>query len=227
MKSSYLPPETLVDIVEGRLREDIVNAVWAPGARLGVEELRARYETGATPVREALSRLYAEGLVAVVRNRGFRVPLMSPEDLLDISHTRAAIESAAIHHAVTVGTSRWEDDVLSAFSVLERRAQLALLEETERLSYHAAHHAFHAALLSGCQVPRLMELQTRLELQHSRYYRRLPFGMISGPARLGEHRLLLDLALARDADAAAATAAQHVMLTAKYVETIGWNNFIA
>ncbi|WP_277667928.1 GntR family transcriptional regulator [Novosphingobium lindaniclasticum] len=226
MQPSSLSPETLVDIVEGRLREDIVNAVWDPGARLGVEELRQRYETGATPVREALSRLYAEGLVAMVRNRGFRVPLMSLEDLLDISRTRAAIEAAAMHHAVEFGTTRWEDEVQSAFSVLERRAELAFSEESERLSYHAAHHAFHAALLSGCQVPRLMALQSRLELQHSRYYRRLPFGIVTGPVRLQEHRALLELALARDADAASAAIAQHVMLTAQYVEDTGMENFL-
>lgn len=210
--------ETLVDVVEGRLREDVINGVWEPGARLGVEDLRHRYATGATPIREALSRLYAEGLVAMVHNRGFRVPLMSLEDLLDISRTRAAIEMAAVHHAVEFGDSRWEDAMHSAFAILERRAEQTFSVQAERLAYHDAHHAFHVALLSGCRVPRLMALQARLELQHSRYYRRLPFGVVTGPARLLEHRRLFELALARNAPAAAAAVAEHVMLTAHYVQ---------
>jgi GntR family carbon starvation induced transcriptional regulator len=214
--------ETLADVVEGQLREDVINGVWEPGARLAVEELRQRYATGATPIREALSRLYAEGLIAMVHNRGFRVPLMSLEDLLDISRTRAAIEMAAVQHAVEFGDGRWEDAMHSAFSILERRAQQTFSGDTERLAYHDAHHTFHAALLSGCRVPRLMALQARLELQHSRYYRRLPFGIVTGPARLLEHRRLFDLALARNAPAAGAAVAEHVMLTAHYVQA---NNF--
>jgi DNA-binding GntR family transcriptional regulator len=154
----------------------------------------------------------------MVHNRGFRVPLMSLEDLLDISRTRAAIEAAAVHHAVEFGDSRWEDAMHSAFSILERRAQQTFSVEAERLAYHDAHHAFHSALLSGCRVPRLMALQARLELQHSRYYRRLPFGIVTGSARLLEHRRLFELALARDAGAVAAAVAEHVMLTANYVQ---------
>lgn len=209
--------EPLVDQVEARLREDIIDGVWPAGARLGVDELRRRYETGATPIREALSRLYAEGIVAMLSNRGFRVPLMTRDDLLDISRTRAAIEAAAARDAVEHGDERWEAALVSAYHILERRASASLTDAANLRRYYAAHHDFHAALLSGCRMPRLLVLQARLELQHSRYYRRLPLG---GAAReeVAVHKQLLDRAIARDGAAIAEALGDHVMITARRLD---------
>jgi DNA-binding GntR family transcriptional regulator len=212
-----MPGETLVDQVETRLREDIINGVWPAGARLGIEELRCRYGMGATPIREALSRLYAEGIVAMLQNRGFRVPPMTHEDLLDISRTRAVIEAAAARDAVEHGDDYWEAQLVAAFHVLERRATGDLVDRMRLQGYYEAHHAFHIALFSACRTPRLMRLQERLELQHSRYYRRLPLGNVKGE-EIEEHRRLLNLAIARDGAGIAAALAEHVMLTSRRLD---------
>jgi DNA-binding GntR family transcriptional regulator len=212
-----LPAETLVDQVETRLREDIINGVWPAGARLGVEELRCRYATGATPIREALSRLYAEGIVAMVQNRGFRVPPMTREDLLDISRTRAVIEAAAARDSVEHGDDQWEAQLVAAFHLLDRRAAGDLVDPMVLQAYYEAHHAFHIALLAACRAPRLMRLQERLELQHSRYYRRLPLGKVEGE-EIDEHRRLLRFAIDRDGPAIAAALGEHVMLTSRRLD---------
>src|SRR5579863_723217 len=75
------------DILAGRL---------APEARLGIVETAARYRVGATPVREALSRLAARGLVHAEGRRGFRVTPISRADLADIVLIRQVIEREAV-----------------------------------------------------------------------------------------------------------------------------------
>ena len=54
---------TLVELAITKLRQDILAGVFAPGSKLRVEELRSSYEIGASPLREALSRLVSNGLV--------------------------------------------------------------------------------------------------------------------------------------------------------------------
>ena len=71
-----------------RLKSDILHCVLQPGATLAVSGLSARYGLGWTPLREALSRLEAEGLVVSERNRGYRVAPVSAEALRDLQVAR-------------------------------------------------------------------------------------------------------------------------------------------
>ena len=64
---------TLSDQAYTRLRRDVIQGDFAPGSKLGIEQLRTAYAVGATPLREALHRLSAEGFVVVEGQRGFRV----------------------------------------------------------------------------------------------------------------------------------------------------------
>lgn len=210
--------ETLVDVVEARLRADIINGALPAGHRLRVDALRLRYETGATPVREALSRLLVEGLVDLSNNRGFRVPLLGYEDLLDLSRTRALVEGAAVREAMENGDDRWEANLVSAFHVLERRASRDLGDLALRQAYYDAHHEFHAALLGACRSPRLLEMQARLEHQHSRYYRQLPIERIASEDLIGEHARLIELAMSRDCVAMEQFLRRHVMLTVEHLD---------
>ncbi|MBT9447223.1 MAG: GntR family transcriptional regulator, partial [Hyphomonadaceae bacterium] len=82
--------------LEARVRAEIIRGAFPPAARLRMEELKARFEVGFSPIREALSRLIGEGLVEFEPNRGFRVAPLSREDLLDIALARVAVETAAL-----------------------------------------------------------------------------------------------------------------------------------
>ena len=57
-----------------RIRDDIIHGQLAPGSKLKIDLLREHYDVGATPLREALSLLTADGLVERLDQRGFRVP---------------------------------------------------------------------------------------------------------------------------------------------------------
>lgn len=87
----------------GAVRELILRGDFAAGARLGEVELAERLGVSRTPVREALGRLAAEGLVEIVPNRGARVASWTVDELEDVFDLRAALEpeltALAVPHA--------------------------------------------------------------------------------------------------------------------------------
>ncbi len=82
------------------LRDLILSGEFSAGDRLGEADMAARLEVSRTPVREALSRLAAEGLVELVANRGARVVRWSTEDLEQIFELRLRLEPYAVGLAV-------------------------------------------------------------------------------------------------------------------------------
>ena len=69
------PGRSQTSLIYDRLRDDIVQGRFAPGSKLKIEELKARYDGGATPIREALQQLRREAELlpqpdARVRMRG-------------------------------------------------------------------------------------------------------------------------------------------------------------
>src|ERR1700740_254444 len=71
-----------------RIRQEIVGGRLLPGEKLRVDALRDRYEIGGSPLREALARLTAEGLVFQQEQKGFRVSAVSAGDLIELTRTR-------------------------------------------------------------------------------------------------------------------------------------------
>jgi DNA-binding GntR family transcriptional regulator len=82
------------------LREEILSGVIASGARLGEAELATRLQVSRTPIREALTRLAAEGLVELQPHRGARVATWSTAELREIFELRLRLEPYAVRLAV-------------------------------------------------------------------------------------------------------------------------------
>lgn len=203
---------SLTTTVTDRLRADILAGRLAPGEKLRLEHLAPHYGSGRTPLREACSRLAAEGLVHASEQRGFRVAPISLDDLVDLTTTRQRLESLALRDAILHGDLRWESRVEHA---------LAHLEETPRLrgdtiapAWEAGHRELHEALLSACRSPWLIRFHALLYDQSERY-RRLSEGAPGCPTRDvdGEHTELVRASLARDAERAAALLVEHIAKT--------------
>ena len=90
------------------LRELILGGEISPGARLGEVELAERLGVSRTPVREALSRLAAEGIVDIQPNRGARVATWTVAELEGVFDLRSVLEPQLTAHAVPNATP---DDV--------------------------------------------------------------------------------------------------------------------
>src|SRR5436309_5755563 len=86
------------DGVYRALRAEIGRLELAPGRRLPLEELAARFQVSLTPVRHALRRLESEGLVVSVRRRGSRVAPLSVEELEEIQAIRLGLETFLARH---------------------------------------------------------------------------------------------------------------------------------
>src|SRR4030088_2461104 len=91
--------DTLSERAANLVEQDIIAGVLAPGARLGIVDLVQRYDIGATPLREGLSRLISRGLIVGIGQRGFRRADMSRADPLEITRMRTGVEIEAVRVA--------------------------------------------------------------------------------------------------------------------------------
>ena len=190
------------------LRSDILHNRLHPGARLMFRELRERYRSGLSPLREALMRLSAEGLVVLEDHRGFRVAPASRDDMIDIANTLVELEALAIRMACEKGDDRWEAGIVARFHELSKR-EMFLPDGTLDEEWEARNVAFHQSLYEACGSPSLKFVCRVLYERHCRY-RRLwsrQDNQTRDVAR--EHELLMKAALSRDAVAAIALLRDH------------------
>lgn len=119
------PAETRRLTKEGiyeRLRREIVQGELRPGQRLGEEWIARRWGASRTPVREALQRLEADGLVVLRPHRGALVRTFDVEELIGIFDLRVRIEGYAARRAAT----RLNSEEIAGLDLIHRR-QLEVL----------------------------------------------------------------------------------------------------
>lgn len=206
---------TLAEAAFARLRADILGAKFQPGEKMHVERLRAEYGVGATPLREALSKLSSLELVVAEGQRGFRVAPVSLENLLDITRTRAWVESAALRAAIPAGDRHWEAQIVAA----AHRLKTCPKNDGEKLSdewYHD-NRAFHDALVAACNSRQTMAFRAQLYDLSDRYRRLSVQSGLSGRDFDAEHQRIMDAALARDADKAVAFTVEHFIETSRVI----------
>lgn len=197
-----------------QLRSDIITCRLMPNERLRVEALRERYGMGTSPIREALMRLEAEGLVELEQNKGFRVSEVSHANLIDLMNTRIEIETIALRWSLEKGGVEWEADLLSTFHRLSRQMKIdAANPDAISEAWSREHADFHTALVSACGSPTLLAIRARLFEQAERY---VALSIMSnGPLRddVGEHKQLMRAALNRETERAIELNRLHIART--------------
>lgn len=207
---------SLTESAYRNIRADIIAGVFPPGTKLQIDDLKARYGSSASPLREALARLISQGFVSVENQRGFRVAGMNAEDLADITLARQVIETAALQRAIQLGDDAWEGEILAAYHRLDRHVARLNGKPLENFTeFGELHKAFHAALIAACGSPRLMDEQSRLYDQAERYRQGMMqnFLVVQGAGIMDEHKQLMDLVLARKAGEALAMLHHHLSHT--------------
>ncbi len=214
--AAIAPVKSLTAVAVERLRVAILCGELLPQERLRIQALSERYRVGATAVREALSRLVTEGLVALEEQRGFHVTPVSRAELLDLTQTRSRIEQMALRETIAHGDIEWESRLISSFHRLSRTPSPTSPERD--VPWAAAHRAFHEALVDGCASPWTLQL-CRLLYDQSERYRNLAkrWTHENGRDAGAEHRALLDAAMARDADAACRLLGEHFATTTEII----------
>lgn len=91
---------TMTETVYGRLRFWIVSGELAPGARISIRSLAGLLGTSATPVREALKRLQADGLIVATTRRELTVTQLDAQEVHDVFEIRLRLEALANEWAI-------------------------------------------------------------------------------------------------------------------------------
>ncbi|SEG75682.1 DNA-binding transcriptional regulator CsiR [Marinobacterium lutimaris] len=204
----------LANLAYAALKRDITEGAFQPGDKLLMSGLKERYEIGAGPMREALSRLMAERLVTAISQRGFRVAAMSIEELKDIYFARAQLEAMITVLAVQRGGDEWEAGVIATAHTLSRVKEVQNTDEMLGV-WDNRHKAFHYAIASGCGSAKLMELRETMLDQAERYrqfwLREMVFSGEALKSKQEEHRELIDVLMSGDAQAARQLMFEHMM----------------
>jgi len=219
-------PSTLTEALQDRLRQDIILGALKPGAKLKLEILSRAYDVSVNTMREALSRLAAEGLVVVEGQKGFTVLPVSMEDLRQITEMRQLLECHALRQSIGRADLDWEARVVGAYHKLSKVEALVEIDpERYGDDWERYNQEFHAALIANCHS-RWLRLYHKAMYDHSQRYRMLSLKTKPFPRSQSaeEHRRILDAALARDADAAAGLLAQHIL---KGAELMGMASEVA
>lgn len=197
--------DTIVNMLASALRRDISFGTLLPDQKLKIHELRTRYGGSNHSMRETLRLLSAEGLVEATSQRGFRVTSATADDLRDIALVRREIEKIALGLALEKGDVAWEGRVVAAHHALQKAedAVQAQADDLVALEWDTACWDFAAAIIGGCESPRLIQMHRRF-FDQSRRFRLalLREGHLDFDARRQRHARLLQAVLDRDEQAA-------------------------
>ena len=171
------------------LRDGITRGGYGPGYRLVLDQLARELRMSVVPVREAIRRLEAEGMVTFERHVGARVAAIDPVDYQDTCQTLAIVEGAAVALAQPHLAAA---DLAEARAINDRLRQC--LADFDPVRFTRLNEAFHRTLSDPCPNAQLRNLVDG-GWRRLAGLRRSTFGFVPGRARasVAEHDALLAL----------------------------------
>jgi DNA-binding GntR family transcriptional regulator len=185
--------QTLAATIAQRLRALILDGQLRPGTKLRLTPLAASLGVSVMPVREALRRLEAEGLVVVRPRRGAVVAELSTEDAEEIYAMRVALEALCARHAAERLGPADVAGLEELFHQMEAAQQAADLT-----AFIACDHAFHCQLYAISGRERLIRMIRELQDRSTRYLPHLYQAWQMAENPLEAHRPILSAIRARD-----------------------------
>ena len=213
---------TITQKIIDQIRTAILAGKLKPGHKLRLKDLIEQYDTGNSPLREALNRLSANGMVVREENRGFRVPAASNDELMEITRTRCWLEEIALRESIKNGDAAWEERIVLAFHWLARAARSSDESAKKRSPEWEDHHReFHLALISACNSSILVDFCAELHQRSFRYRNLAEVVEYRDRHELEEHEQLQKAALAHDADKAVELLKKHYTVTSQILVDSG------
>jgi DNA-binding GntR family transcriptional regulator len=205
---------TLREQVLAHLREEILSSRLEPGAELNEVALANSLGVSRGPIREALGRLAAEGLVTVTPRRGAIVTKLTKQEFMDAYQVREALESLAIRLAVPRLADEDRAELHRMSSEMRRLAQA-----DDSSAFFEINRRFHETLVAASGNLRLQAMHEQLLGQMGRLLRK------SAELRggLGEsataHEAILEAVDAGDAERAAQLMAEHIEVPQRVLDS--------
>jgi DNA-binding GntR family transcriptional regulator len=194
---------TASEIIAKHLRDAIIVGHFAEGEPIRQDEIAGLFNVSKIPVREALKRLEAEGLVVFHRNKGAVVTKISEPELAQIFEVRVLLEVQAIRLAVPNMT---EETFANADRICDE-----FLDNNDIGHWAELNWELHACLYEPAQRPFLTNLIRSIHDKVERYLRlQMTLGESKERANV-EHREIIQACRDRDANKAAELIEQHII----------------
>jgi DNA-binding GntR family transcriptional regulator len=216
-----LTRETLGERVTGELRALLVAGRLAPGEKLSLRRVAEALSVSMMPVREAVSRLAADGALEVLPGRAVRVPVLTLAQFRELTRLRLVVEGFAAEEAAKVATEA-QIERIAAYENAFRQA--ASGDPPDATAGVAANRDLHFALYEAAGMPSLVEMIERLWLKAGPI---LNIDMRHEPRRLKggsavqAHAALLEAMRRRDAAAARLALETDIIAAAAHIESTG------
>jgi DNA-binding GntR family transcriptional regulator len=187
-----LSPRALYQDVAERLRQQIFARQLEPGAWIDEQKLCVEYGISRTPLREALKVLAVEGLVTMKVRRGAYVTEMSRDDVAQVYHLLALLESDAVGEVAASASDGQRAELRKLHDRLEKQVR-------QRDAFFAANEAFHYKVLelAGNRWRTQIVTDLRKVMKLNRHHSLFKQGRLADS--LAEHRQIMDAIEAHDA----------------------------
>jgi DNA-binding GntR family transcriptional regulator len=196
---------TVADATTSQLREAIISGDLADGSPLRQDALAEELGVSRIPVREALARLEAEGLVASSPHKGYVVTALSREEILELFELRSLLEPELLRAAIpqmTAADLEHAETILTSYN--------SVIDSAEVRSWGEHNIRFHLALYAPSGRRRTLEIVRGLLVNTDRYTRLvLTLGAGVGQAK-EDHGGLLELARKGSINQAVALIRDHI-----------------
>jgi len=204
------------------LHERILTHEYPPGFRFDLAELENQLGVSRTPLKEALHRLEAEGLIEIRPRRGTYVINIDPAEVAESFEVRRILECAAAEIAVQQAS---DEEIGQLRAIAEEMRRLLVSAEYQRIvtDYIELDRHFHKLLVSLARNRRLVDICQQLDTHLQIVRVRQKFDLADSKHTESEHDAILSAFEQRDAAAVVRAVGEHIriskMRTLKVMET--------
>ena len=206
IRPSPIDLPSIPEIISTALRQDIGRGIYKPGP-IRVRAIAERFGVSATPVREALRRLEAEGLVTL-RNRQILVNSLSVDEMHEIYRIRGELESFALREAAPRVAA--DEELLAKLDAVLDDMDL---KEQSPEEWRSGNEQFHQLIYRAAEMPRLQSIINQLWVAVEPYIRIYVSTVKSFRVAQEEHRQLVQQLRSGEFDQAAELMREHLRET--------------
>jgi len=211
--TNIIPRRSLQAEVVSRLREEIVEGVWAPGMRLQERVLCERYGVSRSPLREACQVIASEGLLELQPNRGAVVTRPTLTDALENMEIITALQTLAIRRACKHAS----DEQLAQIERIHQQMQKCT-ERGEIVPFFELNNDIHRAIVNASGNSALVAMHDHAE-RHITRLQNLSGAREAAPSMaMAEHEGFIGALLRRDAQTASAALETHLNTVTREIE---------
>jgi DNA-binding GntR family transcriptional regulator len=208
-QSGFVSRKSLSDAVYDALLGQVMGGHHPPETALNIDALSRTFGVSHTPIREALARLEATGLVTRAALKGYRVaPFLNADELDDLMDARAAIEPTNAFIATTRARQEELDDLAQTVEIMKKSPRGVSYEEMAE--FWDADESFHRLIAEMTDNPFLLSAYSTLGGHVQRFRLFAGVGITDADAAIQEHLAVLESMLSGKAQEAEERMKHHI-----------------